>query len=83
MGKILGLVVGVIALVLGIIALVAWVDVFVIAVKALVMVVLICGGAIAVFLSIIELKDSLGIGKEKVEEIKQEAEKESAEEKSE
>ena len=72
MGKILSLILGTAAVVLGIWGLVAWWQAFLQVLKGVIPVILILGGGMAVFLGIVELKDSLGIEKEKAEETREE-----------
>ena len=73
MGKILSVILGMIAVFLGVWGLVAWWSAFVQILKGCVPALLILIGGIAVFLGIVELKDSLGLSREKTEEIKEEA----------
>ena len=69
MGKILSVIGGTAAVILGVMGIIKWWGTFISALKVGIPVILIFGGAIALFIGITEIKDSLTRSEEPIEDV--------------
>ena len=68
MGKILSILVGIIAILIGIILLFKWIDIFIVGLQFCIVIALLFGGLMAVLFGIIEIRDARELKKMEEEE---------------
>ena len=68
MGKILSILVGILAILIGIILLFKWIDIFIVGLQFCIVIALLFGGLMAVLFGIIEIRDARELKKMEEEE---------------